>query len=296
MIIHPGWIDCRSGCCIQLQVFGKKIADPVDCAGGDKKGLELSSYYPGNATLAEANSKTLYMYDVLASGKESFKIEVPYKLIETGKKGVHKPLMVYLHGYNQNIKQFEEKITDFFQLEAYHLLIQGPYPIYDTGGNRKVSEWGRAWYLYDGNRGQFIKSLEVSAEFIQQVLDRHLQLIKVSRICIFGYSMGGYLAGYFALTRWKHIHDLIVAGSRIKTEVLNDEWANISHMNVLALHGERDESVKAEPQKDEIEKLQKHGVSATFKSIDEKHKLTEAFITEAKQWLTTLGYKEINKS
>jgi predicted esterase len=236
------------------------------------------------------------MYDVLASGKESFKIEVPYKLIETGKKGINKPLIVYLHGYNQNIKRFENKITDFFQLQAYHLLIQGPYPIYDTGGNRKVPDWGRAWYLYDGNRGQFIKSLEVSAEFIQQVLDRHLQLINANRICIFGYSMGGYLAGYFALTRWKHINELIVAGCRIKTEVLNNEWDKISHMNVLALHGEKDDSVKAKSQKVEIEKLQKHGVSATFKSINEKHKLTNAFISEANHWLTTMGYKEIDKS
>jgi predicted esterase len=138
--------------------------------------------------------------------------------------------------------------------------------------------------------------LEVSAEFIQQVLDRHLQLINANRICIFGYSMGGYLAGYFALTRWKHINELIVAGCRIKTEVLNNEWDKISHMNVLALHGEKDDSVKAQSQKVEIEKLQKHGVSATFKSINEKHKLTNAFISEANHWLTTMGYKEIDKS
>lgn len=41
------------------------------------------------------------MRDVLVSGKESFKIEVPFKITETGRKGVKKPLIVFLHGFKQ---------------------------------------------------------------------------------------------------------------------------------------------------------------------------------------------------
>lgn len=236
------------------------------------------------------------MLDVLVSGKESFKIEVPFKISETGKKGVKKPLIVYLHGYNQNMKGFEKIISGFYQIEAYHMLIEAPYPIFNADKGKSVSDWGRSWYLYDGKSGQFLKSLEVSSEFIQQMIDRHLPLLQVDRICIFGYSMGGYLAGYFALTRWKHIHELIVAGCRIKTEILNDDWNNISHMNILALHGEKDMKVKPRPQKEEIEKLQKHGVSATFKTINEKHVLNKEFVDEAKNWLISVGYKELNNN
>jgi hypothetical protein len=46
---------------MQHLVFGKKIADPIDVAGADKIGLELSSYYPGNATLADTNFK-IFVY------------------------------------------------------------------------------------------------------------------------------------------------------------------------------------------------------------------------------------------
>jgi len=237
--------------------------------------------------------KSIDMYDVLASGKESFKIEIPYKLIESGRPGSEKPLIVYLHGFNQNLKDFEKIISGIFQVEAFHLLIQGPYPIYDQEGRKRVSEWGRAWYLYDGHQEQFIKSMEISSEFIQHIIDRHLELIKVSRICIFGYSMGGYLAGYFAMTRWKHVNELIVSGCRLKTEILNDDWTYVRHMNILALHGLNDDKVKTDPQKVEIEKLQKHGVSATFKTINDSHKLSELFIDEAKRWLISVGYEKL---
>ena len=41
--------------------------------------------------------------DVLLSGKTSFKIEVPYLLVETGKKNSKKPLIIYLHGYGEEV-------------------------------------------------------------------------------------------------------------------------------------------------------------------------------------------------
>ena len=161
------------------------------------------------------------MEDVLLSGKTSFKIEVPYKLIEVGSKK-KKPLIVYLHGYRQNITRFQEKVSKMLNVEAYHLFIQGPYPIYDESRKRKVEDWGRAWYLYDGEQDQFIRSLELSSEFVQEVTEGLLKHIDVSRLAVIGYSMGGYLAGYFALSRWKHVNELVVIGGRIKTEVFRD--------------------------------------------------------------------------
>lgn len=231
-----------------------------------------------------------YNQDVLLSGKTSFKIEVPYQLIETGQKEVKKPLIIYLHGYGENIKTFKEKCKDMLGIEAYHLFIQGPYPIYDKSGKTKVSDWGRAWYLYDGNRGQFIKSLELASEFIQEVVDGLLGVIKVSRCCVMGYSMGGYLAGYFALSRWKHVNELIVAAARIKTEILNEEWQNISHLNVLAVHGTEDKKVKFEPQKKEILKMKEKKIAADLSLINESHSFTDTYIKEIMNWLVARNY------
>lgn len=229
------------------------------------------------------------MRDVLISGKTSFKIEVPYKLIETGGKGP-KPLIVYLHGYNQNIEYFENKSEQMLDIKAYHLFIQGPYPIYDTSRKVNVSKWGRAWYLYDGNQGQFIKSMEVASEFIQEIIDGLAEVIDISRLCIFGYSMGGYLGGYFAFSRWKHVNDLIAIGGRIKTESFEGKREQAKHLNIFAIHGKDDTSVYPGPQKDGIELLRKEGFNATFKLLNAGHEFESKFIDEAIKWLLSIGY------
>lgn len=234
------------------------------------------------------------MQETLLSGKESFKVEVPFKLLETGKKG-KKPVIVYLHGFNENINQFEKKCKALSHFNAYHLFIQGPYPLYDKSKKVNVSEWGRAWYLYDGNRGQFIKSLELASEFIQDIIDKMLPHIDADRLAVFGYSMGGYLAAYFAFTRWKHVNDLVVSGCRIKTEILNDNFNNIQHLNILAVHGESDDSVMPDPQKKEIELLKMSGINATFKTTTGSHTLDNSQIDIIMNWLTDSGYKKVKE-
>lgn len=229
------------------------------------------------------------MRNVLISGNTPFKIDVPYKLIETGEK-VPKPLIVYLHGYNQNIEYFEKKVEKLLDVKAYHLFIQGPYPIYDTSGKRNVPKWGRAWYLYDGNQEQFIKSMEEASEFIQEIIDSFVNEIDISRLCVFGYSMGGYLGGYFAFSRWKHVNDLIAIGGRIKTESFEGKRDQAKHLNILALHGKKDTSVYPDPQKEGIELLQEEGFNATFKLLNAGHELAPVYIDEATKWLLSMGY------
>jgi len=229
------------------------------------------------------------MQEVLISGKSSFKIEVPYKLYETGEKG-KKPLIVYLHGYKQNIERFESLVSDLLNIEAYHLFIQAPYPIYDESRTKKVEDWGRAWYLFDGEQDQFVRSMELSSEFIQEIIDSILPNINVTRFCLFGYSMGGYLGGYFMLSRWKHVNEAIIVGARIKTEVFEGKLENANHIKILALHGEFDQSVLPDPQKKEIENLSKSGFDATFISLKTEHKLSEQYIEQALKWLKSLGY------
>jgi len=229
------------------------------------------------------------MEDILVSGRASFQIEVPYKLIETGKKE-EKPLIIYLHGFNQNLKIAEEQFSLLKDLEAYHLYIQAPYPIYDRSRKKKLEDWGRAWYLYDGEADTFIESMEAASSFIQQILDRLTQNIDVNRVAVVGYSMGGYLAGYFAFTRWKHVIDVVVIGGRIKTEPFEDRFHHLKHLNILALHGKHDKRVEKSNQERSVEKLIDQGLNAEFRVIDGKHELTDTYIREAKHWLTDLGY------
>jgi predicted esterase len=226
--------------------------------------------------------------DVLVSGKTSFKIEVPYTLFETGEKGP-KPLIVYLHGRGQYLDLFKKKTEALHELSAYHLYIQGPYPeLTHTTDREKI---GYSWYIYNGKQGSFVKSLEYTAEFIQEIIDGVVPFIKVTRLCMIGYSMGGYQAGYFALSRWKHTNELIVIGGRIKTELVTENgWQNLQHMNVLALHGADDEQVLGEPQRLSIETMKHQGVSADFETTPGGHALTPESLASAGRWLKKMGY------
>jgi predicted esterase len=136
-----------------------------------------------------------------------------------------------------------------------------------------------------------VKSLEYTAEFIQEIIDGVVPFIKVTRLCLIGYSMGGYQAGYFALSRWKHTNELIVIGGRIKTEIVTESgWQNLKHMNVLALHGAEDEQVLPEPQRQSIDILKQNGVSAEFESMEGGHALTSEYWVSAERWLKKMGY------
>lgn len=229
--------------------------------------------------------------DVLVSGKTSFKIEVPYQLAETGPKGP-KPLIVYLHGKGGTIEAFKRATSGLHALSAYHLYIQGPYA--DKTVTETRERIGYAWYLYNHKQGSLVKSLEYTAEFIQEIIDGVRPFLKITRLCLVGYSMGGYQAGYFAFTRWKHTNELIVIGGRVKTELLGTKWAHIGHIKVLGLHGKSDAVVDPARAKEEIDRLAAKGLDASFQAIPGGHDLSAAAIRRSVAWLKKNGYADMN--
>jgi len=229
---------------------------------------------------------------VLNSGKTTFKVEVPYRLYEQGEAGP-KPLIVYLHGFGQDIKIFEQQTEAMHNIKAYHLYIQGPYA--DYRGIDREDKRGFGWYLFGGKQGSFEKSLEYSSEFIQGVIDSLIPFIKVTRCTVIGYSMGAYQAGYFGFTRWKHANELIMIGGRFKVEFFKERnWEKRKHLNILALHGSKDEIVKSKEQKESIELAHKKGLNASFVEINSGHKLTKAYFSKIRKWLIDLGYETVD--
>lgn len=229
---------------------------------------------------------------VLNSGKTTFKMEVPFRLYEHGEPGP-KPLIVYLHGFGQDIKIFEQQTEALHNIKAYHLYIQGPYA--DNRGINRDDKRGFGWYLYSGKQGSFEKSLEYTSEFIQGVIDSIVPFIKVTRCTVIGYSMGAYQAGYFGFTRWKHTNELIMIGGRLKVEFFNDRnWEKRKHLNILALHGSSDEIVNGKKQKDSIDLAKAKGLNASYVEVKSGHKLTSSYFTKISKWLLEHEYETVN--
>lgn len=221
------------------------------------------------------------------SGSYTFNLEVSYKQIETGTTG-KKPLIVYMHGYKQNIQYFEKKCEALLAFKAHHLFIQAPYPVYDETRNRSVEQWGRAWYLYDGEQGQFIDSMEKTSLNIEKLIKKVKKGTSANHVAVLGYSMGGYLAGYFTLSRPQLVNDLIVVGGRIKIEHFREKA--FKNLRALHLHGKEDQSVASESARESCEKLAEQKADASFLEIDAGHRLTNEYITEIKQWMINKGY------
>jgi len=230
--------------------------------------------------------------ELIQSGKSSFKIEVPYKLFETGEDKEPKPLIVYLHGFNQTEKSFREDCRDLLNIHAHHLFIQAPYPIYDRRREKPVAEWGRSWYLYDGSQEQFLLSMGHASRFIEQLIEKTSNAINSNRIALIGYSMGGYLAGYHAIMRPDQVDDLVICSARYKSELLEGDYKKINHQCILALHGNADKKVESSPQRNEVEGLKEYGIDATFIGLDDNtHNFSRAFTGEILDWLNDRGYK-----
>lgn len=228
--------------------------------------------------------------DVLLSGKTTYKVEVPYRLYETGPAGP-KPLMVYLHGFGQDMTIFEEQMADLADIQAYHLFLQGPYADYRV--LERDAHRGFGWYLYDGKQGSFEKSLEYTSEFIQGVIDGLIPHLKINRCVVIGYSMGAYVAGFFGFTRWKHTHDIVMIGGRLKTEFFAERnWEKRKHLNMLAVHGKDDAVVSASEQQRCIEEAANKGLKAEIRLLPGGHAITSHTTSTVKEWLLAQGYQK----
>lgn len=233
------------------------------------------------------------MQTTLITGKSTFKLQVPYKLIRSG-DDTKKPLMVYFHGYGQDMAEFEQTMAPFLELDAYHLFIQGPYALKLTPAEKH--RHGFSYYLYD-DEATYRNSIEFTSEFIQEIIDHALPILKVSRITLVGYSMGAYLAGYWALTRWKHTNDVIMIGGRLKTEWFEHKMKDaevLKHMNIVAFHGKNDTVIEAHRQKEAIEYCKTNGLNASFYEINATHTLDNRLIEPTLQWLLNLGYRKVD--
>lgn len=229
-------------------------------------------------------------HELIQSGKASFKIEVPYKLFETGDRESHKPLIVYLHGFNQTEKSFRDDCSDLLNIHAHHLFIQAPYPIYDRSREKPVADWGRSWYLYDGDQDQFLLSMDHASRFIGQLIEKTAKATSSTRTALLGYSMGGYLAGYHAIMRPEQVNELIICSARYKSELLEGDYSKINHQSILALHGTADKTVESSPQREVVMELKQHGIDAAFVALDDTHKFSPAFTEIILDWLHDKSY------
>lgn len=209
--------------------------------------------------------------EVLVSGKRTFRLQVPYKLISTGQRQA-KPLIVYLHGFAQNMEWAERTFSQSVEsVEAYHLFIQAPHMLIETFVKRKKEAF--SWYFFGDSKERYLDSMEHAAEFVQEIVDQMLGMIEVNKRIYVGYSMGAYLAGYFTVTRPENVEAVLMISGRLKLEEAKS-MERLLGTQFFAVHGKMDEEVDVNRQREQFQSLSKNGLENELVIVEKgKHAL-----------------------
>jgi predicted esterase len=217
------------------------------------------------------------LHAVVATGKATYKIQVPYKLIRTG-AGEKVPLVIWLHGFGQTMSWMKKTCEPVWgDISAHHLFVQAPYLLLESYVQKKPE--GYSWYMFNGEREHYEDSMEHAAEFILDLAGKLRAVTHHKEIHVAGYSQGGYLAGYMALSRPHLVTKAIMLAGRFKHEWVKD-WEKVKDIHLVGIHGDADTEVLPGPQREALEVAQNHGVKTEFRLVEGGHKLSDAMLQE----------------
>lgn len=195
------------------------------------------------------------------------------------------PLVVALHGAEDALDRFSETLEPWSARPCARLLIEGPFPVEvrrDEG--RRL---GRVWYHYTGEQEAFLQSLRFARDHVMSVMRTARVQAPLSDAppTLFGYSMGGYVAGFMALDRPRDWGRLLQVATRLKVEAFTDRLGDARALDVVMIHGEKDRLVPIRGQERALEKLEAAGVPARLVRSPAGHRLSPEIVTLAAEYL-----------
>lgn len=207
--------------------------------------------------------------------------------LESGTDQRDAPLVLCLHGQGMNEDWFALLLQKLFSLPAHFLIPRAPIPVV---GEKS----GGSWYHYDGDQDRFLQELRrLEAELLDFLsgAQRAHHFEPRARI-LFGFSQGGYAAGYIALQHPEIFGGLIVSGARVKTEAVvsgTDSAASspsgAGRIKVLLCHGRRDRSVLPEAAERSHRELAEMGIEVTTETFGAGHVINRDQIAAIASWL-----------
>ena len=197
-----------------------------------------------------------------------------------------------LHGKGDAASRFEAEALGALPPGWALLLPSGPIPR-DRDGGRGGALLGDSWYLYDGDTPRFRASLDEAEAHLRRVLRAARSAAGRGAVdsrpaALLGFSQGAYLAGIAAVRNPALFRAAVLVGGRLKSEVLGPLFPGARRLRILALHGERDPSVRPGPSRESLEAARAAGLDAEFRAFDAGHEFTPGMRAAAREWLGAL--------
>ena len=219
--------------------------------------------------------------------------QVPYRLHLPPLPGGAVPLLVALHGKGDSLDRFEAEALEAVPDEWGLLVPSAPLPRDSRTG--REGGIGHSWYLYDGDTPEFRASLGRAETFLVDLVTRvrmrawdHMvegRPVDPKRMALLGFSQGAYLAGVTAMRHSGLFGAAVLAGGRLKSEMLEPWFGEAKGLRILGIHGRDDRSVGADPCRRSIEAASAAGLPAEFREMDGGHEFTPAMRAAAREWL-----------
>ncbi len=234
----------------------------------------------------------------VVEGEAPFVVRAAFRLHLPPLPGGPAPVLVALHGKGDRADRFEEEAAGALPPGWALLVPSAPLPRDRDPGRGGVTV-GASWYLYDGDTPLFRESLARAEEHVLAVLDRARAAAKrppkgaraadFARAAVLGFSQGAYLAGVLAVRHPERFRAAVLAGGRLKHEILGDRFPAARGLRILGLHGRRDEAVRAGPAREGIEAALAAGRDARFREFDAGHEFSPEMRRAARAWLAGIG-------
>jgi len=180
-----------------------------------------------------------------------------------------RPLVIALHGRGMTERALERWLRPGIDRGGLSWWVpRGPLP--QEIERRRITY---AWYVFNGDQAALKESMDEARPYLHDLVAMARRTLRPSSVTLFGFSQGGYLASYAALSRPDLFDRLVCCGGRPKAEFVND-LAAARRVRVLIQTGARDEAVPPDLVAQGVSALRAAGIDVTEKSYDAEHKVT----------------------
>jgi predicted esterase len=217
--------------------------------------------------------------------EDAFRTAVTLRsLVRTPRSEPGAPLVIALHGWGMTARAFVRWLKPGIERGGLSWWFpRGILPCEVSGAQRR--RIGYAWYVFDGNQERLRASMDEARAYLVALAGNARRALRPSSISLLGFSQGGYLASYVALTRPDLFSGLVCCGGRPKSEFVDDLSA-ARDVRILIQSGAQDTSVNPELIDKGVGPLVEASLDVTSRSYDTGHTLSPEMATDAAEFLT----------